>query len=409
MEGKPLRNRMANAAARRLRRSSTKGRVLFAGQSYYHAWYLSRELRKLGWQADVLNWDPNPKSELYYHGEDFRLTYEDGHAFRHALFYARAIPSYDIFHFSNAHGMRFSSTLHLIAARYFGEASEIKLLKRLGKKIVYSNSGCLDGVRQSRFDAWGPEPTCEICPWRTQPHICSDETNSAWGELRNSLADYQVNTGGNRADFNDDLRVHEVPEFYCLDPDVWRPDLAVPSSHRLPGSNNTVKLYHSVGNADTRVASLSNESLKSTHVYLPLVDELRAEGRDVELVYYTDVPNRILRYYQVQSDVVCDMLTIGWFGANVREAMMLGKPAVCFLRPAWLENVRREVPGYVEELPVVSATPETVRDVLVELIEDPRKRRDLGERGREFALKWHSAHAAARRFDQIYSELLESR
>ena len=36
------------------------------------------------------------------------------------------------------------------------------------------------------------------------------------------------------------------------------------------------------------------------------------------------------------------------------------------------------------------------------------RRRELGERGREFALKWHSAQAGARRFDQIYRELLES-
>ena len=49
--------------------------MLFAGQSYYHAWYLSRELRKLGWKADVLNWDPDPSNQIYYHGEDFRLRY----------------------------------------------------------------------------------------------------------------------------------------------------------------------------------------------------------------------------------------------------------------------------------------------------------------------------------------------
>jgi glycosyltransferase involved in cell wall biosynthesis len=384
--------------------------VLFAGQSYYHAWYLSRELRKLGWKADVLNWDPSPSSEMYYHGEDLRLTYDRRWtAFRHALFYARSIPRYDIFHFSNAWGLRFGHVLHDSAARFFGDGSEIRLLKRLGKKIVYSNNGCLDGVLQSSFDAWGPEPTCQICPWRSVPAVCSDERNRKWGELRNSLADYQVNVMGNKVDFNDDPRVHEVPEFYCLDPDFWRPDLLVPSNYRLPYPRTTFKLYHSVGNAATRVAAGSKQSLKSTHIYFPLVEELRAEGRDIELIYFTDVPNRSLRYYQLQADVVCDMLTIGWFGANVREAMMLGKPAVCFLRPVWLENVRKEVPGYVEELPVVSATPETVRDVLVELIEDPAKRRELGERGREFALKWHSSQAAARRFDQIYSELLEER
>ena len=54
---------VGQAAATRgsIMRLRTPGRrrpsVLFAGQSYYHAWYLSRELRKLGWRADVLNWD----------------------------------------------------------------------------------------------------------------------------------------------------------------------------------------------------------------------------------------------------------------------------------------------------------------------------------------------------------------
>ena len=395
---------------RRLRsqnRAKPKGRVLFAGQSFYHSWYLSRELRKLGWKADVLNWDQNPKAQIHYHGEDFRLTYEGRHALRHALFYARSVPSYDIFHFSNPNGISLSPTLQDLAGRLFGEASEIRLLKRLGKKIVYSNSGCLDGVLQSSFDAWGPEPTCEICPWRNVPHVCSDETNRAWGELRNSLADYQITAGGNRADFNDDPSVHEVPEFYCLDPEVWRPDLPIPAEHRLPDTS-AVRLYHAVGNAEQRVAMGSRQSLKSTHIYFPLVERLRAEGRELELMYFTDVPNRVVRFYQLQVDIVCDMLTFGWFGANVREAMMLGKPAICYLRPAWLESVRRDVPGYVEELPVVSATPETVRDVLLELIDDPAKRQELGERGREFALKWHSARAAALRFDRIYSELLQS-
>ncbi|MGZ4725241.1 MAG: hypothetical protein ACXV8L_13640, partial [Ilumatobacteraceae bacterium] len=47
--------------------------------------------------------------------------------------------------------------------------AEIRILRSRGKKIVYSNNGCLDGVLQSTFDSWGPEPTCEICPWRDRP------------------------------------------------------------------------------------------------------------------------------------------------------------------------------------------------------------------------------------------------
>ena len=65
-----------------------------------------------------------------------------------------------------------------------------------------------------------------------------------------------------------------------------------------------------------------------------------------------------------------------------------------------------QIPDYIDELPVVSATPDTVEDVLKDLVRDPQRRRELGERGRRFALKFHSAEAGARRMDKIYRELL---
>src|SRR5262249_19179791 len=130
-----------------------------------------------------------------------------------------------------------------------GEGSEIRLLKRLGKPIVYSNNGCLDGVAQSSFAKWGPHSTCLDCPWRNDSTICSDERNLAWGRFRNSVADYQCLLGGNRIDYNVDAHIHEVPEFYCLDPDVWHPDLKIPSKHRLDLPANTLKIYHAVGNS----------------------------------------------------------------------------------------------------------------------------------------------------------------
>lgn len=380
--------------------------MLFAGQCYYNAWYLSRALRQIGWQADVLNLDPNPASQMFYHGEDFIFSNHRRDLVKQLLFYLRAIRDYEIFHFSNAHAMFFGDMIHNYVGRILPEYSEIKLLKKLGKKIVYSNNGCLDGVSQSSFRKWGPEPICDICPWRDAPNVCSDERNLAWGRVRNALADYQCTLGGNRVDYNDDPRVHEVPEFYCMDADFWNPDIPVPAKFRLPIAASSVKIYHSVGNYDSRTDSESRRNVKSTHIIIPTIERLKAAGYDVELVFVKDVPSREVRYYQVQADIVVDMLTYGFFGANVREALMLGKPAVCFLRPDWLESMRREIPGYVDELPVISATPDTVYDVLRELIEKPEWRRQIGRRSREFAVKWHSAEAGARRLDEIYTRLL---
>jgi hypothetical protein len=382
--------------------------VLFAGQSYYHAWYLSRELRKLGWRADVLNIDVNSATQHHYHGEDYAFSWDPSKRVRsvskHLAFYLRSLPRYDIFHFSNAHSMRFGEPMQALVSRAVHPYAEIELLRTLGKKIVYSNNGCLDGVAQSSFASWGDYAVCNDCPMRGRPEVCSDERNLAWGYNRNRLAHFQCNTGDNRKDYNDDPRVHEVPQFFSLDPTFWRPDLEVPERHRLDLPESTVKIYHGVGNFILRTAGGRN--IKSTHIYKPLVERMKEEGYDVEMVFVHGVPNKEVRFTQVQADIVVDMLTFGWFGSNVREAMMLGKPVVCYLRPEWLERMRREIPEYIDELPVVSATPDTVETVLKDLVNDPERRRELGERSRRFALKFHSAEAGAQRMDRIYRDLL---
>jgi hypothetical protein len=377
--------------------------VLFSGHCYYNDWYLSRALRERGWTADVLNWDLNPASQPYFHGEDYHFA---GYSLaRQRLFYLRALWKYDVFHFSNANGITFGAQLQAWFRDQMGEAAEIWLLRRSGKKIVYTNNGCLDGVSQSAFSKWGPESVCAICRWRNVPEVCSDERNLAWGKFRNAVSDYQCLLGGNRVDCNDDPSVHEVPEFYCLDENLWRPGLEIPEKFRLPARPGSVQLFHAVGNFSDRTDG-TGINIKSTHIYVPLVERLKREGHAVEMMFFSKVPNKELRYYQAQADIFLDMLTYGFFGATAREAMMLGKPVICFLRPEWLESMRREIPEYVDELPIVSATPHTVYDVLLELIRHPERRREIGERSRAFAVKGHSAAAGARRFDRIYSELL---
>jgi len=381
--------------------------VLYVGQMYYNNWYLSRALRMRGWKADVLNWDLNPGAQMYYHGEDFRILYAGESDIRNFHnFYVWSLRVYDVFHFANKGGLQFGEPFKYIVRQITGEEGfEIRFLKALGKKIVYSNNGCLDGVSQTAFSRWGPQSVCGICRWRNVPSVCSDEGNLAWGRFRNAMADYQCLLGGNRADFNVDPRVHEVPEYYCLDKEFWRPDLPIPDGYRYSYSPETVLLYHAVGNHAER-SDEDGVNIKSTHVYVPLVERLKREGYPVEMVFCTNVPNKEVRFYQAQADIFLEMLTFGWFGANAREAMMLGKPVICFLRPEWLESARLEIPEYIEELPIVSATPETVEHVLRELIQNKEKRLEIGRRSREFALKWHSSEAGARRFDQIYSELL---
>lgn len=385
----------------------THTRVLYAGQAYYNAWYLSRGLREIGWQADVLNWDTNASTQIYYHGEDY--IFKDGNPSlteEMLEFYIAALYRYDVFHFSNTYGIVFGWPVQNIFKQHFSLHSEIFLLKLLGKKIVYSNNGCQDGVSQTEFSKWGPVSACSICRWQNEPSVCSDQRNLEWGAFRNAVADYQCLLGGNRVDYNDDPRVHEVPEFYCLEPEVWNPECEIPEQYRLPPlPTGGLRLYHAVGHKADRTRD-DGVNIKSSHIYLPLVEKLVAEGLPLELIEPTGIPNLDVRYLQMQADIFLEMLTFGWFGANAREAMMLGKPVICFIRPEWLESVRQEIPEYAAELPIINATPDTVESILRELIADADKRHSIGEKSRNFALKWHSTKVAAARFDRIYNELL---
>lgn len=382
-------------------------RVLFSGQAYYNSWYLSRALRAIGWKADLYNWDEDPATQIYYHGEDFRVGDPELSTHEQCVaFYLNAVYGYDIFHFSNTNGISFGWRVAAIFNQRYSDHSEIAMIKTLGKVLVYSNNGCLDGVSQTAFSKWKPESPCTICRWQHEPSVCSDQKNFDWGRFRNSVIDYQCLLGGNRVDFNDDPSVHEVPEFYCLDPQVWDPVLEIPVGMRLPEvSSRTIRLYHAVGHKADRTRD-DGVNIKSSHVYLPLIEKLQGEGMSLELIEPTGIPNKDVRFLQMQADIFLDMLSYGWFGANAREAMMLAKPVICYIRPEWLESLREEIPEYAEELPIISASPDTVEQVLRDLIVNPDKRREIGERSRHFAIKWHSSEAGGKRFDEIYSCLM---
>lgn len=436
--------------------------ILFVGQAFYNSWYLSRELRRLGWEADLINIDPNPANGNYYHGEDIKFTYDKSELRFRLNTFIDALDRYRVFQFANRGGIyfirdwqymsRIKKFMPLITRLFsfltrnrtprqildlmirlrllrlgdnerleltdfgfwlynkvlfkwlfltYGEHWDIHLIKLAGIKIGYANNGCLDGALKSSFAKWGPVNTCkDLCHYYNMPDICNDHSNAEWGRFRNWAADYQCNIGCNKVDYNDVPQVIESPWFYCLDTKFWNPDRLIPSNYLLPYPQETVKIYHSVGNFETR-SDASNKNIKCTHIYLDLIDRYKSEGLPVELIFFHGLPNKVIRFYQAQADIVVDMLTFGFFGANIREAMMLGKPTVCYLRPEWLEMMREEIPDYVDELPVVSATPETVDEVLRELISNKAKREEIGRRSREFAVKWHGSEKAAQYFDRF--------
>ena len=109
----------------------------------------------------------------------------------------------------------------------------------------------------------------------------------------------------------------------------------------------------------------------------------------------------LLPLYSV-ADVVVDEFGIGWFGSIVVEGLSMGKPVLCYLD----ERVMRQLYPWH---PVLSPqTPDDIGEVLTSLYSDPEARRRLGERGRQWAVEFHSIERASQRYVQQIVELMDT-
>jgi len=114
----------------------------------------------------------------------------------------------------------------------------------------------------------------------------------------------------------------------------------------------------------------SSRRRKGTEHVVAAVEGLDADFRVVEGLTHDEA----FELYR-EADIVVDQLNAGWYGVFAIECLALGKPVVTFLHE---EAVRRTEEAYGIEVPVVSATAETLREQLRPLVADAALRHRVG-------------------------------
>jgi glycosyltransferase involved in cell wall biosynthesis len=149
----------------------------------------------------------------------------------------------------------------------------------------------------------------------------------------------------------------------------------------------------------------NHRNIKGSDHFIAAVEELRAEGVDIELVITERVPNEVIRQTMAEVDVVADQLIVGWYAMFALEAMAMGRPVLCYLRQDLLDLY--EVQGLLDpdEIPIVNCTPLTVKEALRALAADKSKLAEVAEKGRRFVRKHHSIEAIGSVFDRINTEV----
>jgi hypothetical protein len=120
------------------------------------------------------------------------------------------------------------------------------------------------------------------------------------------------------------------------------------------------------------------------------------EGLDAELEIVEGLPHDEAFERYRNADIVVDQLNAGWYGVFAIECLALGKPIVTFLHD---EAVWRTEEAYGVEVPIRSASAETLRETLRPLVADAALRRQLGAASRAYAERLHD-------IDQIAGQLL---
>jgi glycosyltransferase involved in cell wall biosynthesis len=266
-------------------------------------------------------------------------------------FALRAALRYDVFHF------------------YFGNTlfpypyPDLPLLKALGKRIVFHFCGCdirNRAITLQKYEVSGcTECVSLVCLGKRRPRL--------------SLADVVFVSTPDLLEFAPGAHLLPGP----VDLQRWtpRPPRTTPITPAEP-----VRILHAP----------SDREIKGTRYLLDAIERLKAAGYPVELLMLEGVPHDQVVEFCGQADIAVDQLMIGAYGTVSIEMMAKGVPVVCRIR----DDLRRYYP---QDLPIVSAGPGNIYEVLESLLLRPDSWAELGRRGIEYVQREHEMHRVAAR------------
>ena len=161
------------------------------------------------------------------------------------------------------------------------------------------------------------------------------------------------------------------------------------------GTNSTVKVIHTP----------NHRGVKGTEFLLKAVEELREEGLKVELILVEKRPNEeVKRLMAEEADILAEQFIATGYGMNGIEGMGSGLPVLANLEHEAYTRVFRRY-SYLNECPILSTTPETLKENLRVLVTNPELREELGRSGRRYAEKYHSEETARYMFGAVYEKI----
>lgn len=143
----------------------------------------------------------------------------------------------------------------------------------------------------------------------------------------------------------------------------------------------------------------NHTEIKGSRFFIEAIEELRAEGYNVELKFVQRKSNKEIRQLILEADIIADQLVIGWYAMFAIEGMAAGKPVLCYIR-----DELRELYEFADlikpgELPIVNCRFDTIKQDIKALLDNPNVLSSIGETSRNYVIKHHSLKSIGKKFD----------
>ena len=332
---------------------------------------ITRGLRNIGFEvADSACFSSGNKMQ---YGRDFELS--EGKSLRKNFYYFnRLLPKYDLFHF------HFRS-LFRMGNMAFPTGLDLLQFKSAGKVVIMSFRG-------------GEVRLQSVFKKHTKFNYVDEDPNGLMTKMPEAQQKLLI-----------DFCTAVCDQIIVSDPEMLT---YVPDAKIVPRSIDLKLFQHKLDNFSSvetweeegpLIAHVpSREGVKGSHYVQKALEELKQEGHKFRFEFITGVAHdEVIELYS-RSDIVIDQLRIGWYGVASVEAMALGKCTVAYIR----EDIEHHLTPFNK--PIVNANPETIKDVIKELIYSRNKVIEKGRAGRKFVEDYHCMNKVATKYKNIYDE-----
>ncbi len=156
---------------------------------------------------------------------------------------------------------------------------------------------------------------------------------------------------------------------------------------RLPEAGEKIRIGHAP----------TNRAAKGSAAILTALETLRCK-RKIEIVLIENLPHTAALKLKSSCDIFIDQIGELGYGINSLEALALGIPTCTCLAPGFNQHFSAH--------PFVEIDAENLAEKVLQLIDEPKLRRALAQKGRAWVEKHHDSRVVVRRIHRAVSALL---